>query len=783
MSRKNDRDDRFFLSENSDKRRLRDAENAKKNRAEIVTALSHGKVSRRELIRMGLFTTAGVIAPIGGLSPFVRPVNAQTTSFSGGSRSGCFGFDVPTGMSPSPTFAVSPFSKPMARFDLLPRQAVSVLNPAPQAQANTTQQPVDPALGGGTGPIEGRPPGAIWAHQSFAQFPPAIAIDASIAQAATNTSYNPGVASTLNSGINPTQSIPLSFSFDPRFPVQQPNSVWTYNGTIPPKLAQVRYGEPVLFRLHNRLPADVSQNNGFGRHTISTHEHNAHHGAENDGFTGAYFFPNQFYDYHWPWVFAGFKTINTTATDNRAGAPNDAGGINKLPGDWHETMSTHWFHDHMFSFTSQNVYKGMAAMNNLYSSLDRGDETVNDGVNLRLASGSSNGKGWGNLDYDVNLMLADKAWDSSGQLAMDIFQFDGFLGDQMTVNLSWKPYFEVERRRYRFRILNAAVSRFFKIALADASGNARTFWQIANDGNLLPQVAPLTQTDELGIAERYDIIIDFANFNVNDKLWLVNLAQHQDGKEPNADLTLSQALATPQCDPAVGKFLEFRIVRNPANPDVSRDVSIAANQFLIPNPDLSQVPVAKTREFVFDDSADVDTNDPVTTFITGAGGQRPEWGIAADGQRNALAADFGRITAAPGFGTRETWTLINARDNWDHPIHIHFEEGQILKRTDDRGNNVPLSLAEKGRKDVYRLRPGGSVTITMQFRDWGGMFMEHCHNTVHEDNAMLMRWEIDNGGAPFLRPLPTPIPSPQGVTFEAPDDNMCNGNEFQNQPC
>jgi len=26
---------------------------------------------------------------------------------------------------------------------------------------------------------------------------------------------------------------------------------------------------------------------------------------------------------------------------------------------------------------------------------------VNDGVNLRLPSGSSNGKGWGNLDYDV----------------------------------------------------------------------------------------------------------------------------------------------------------------------------------------------------------------------------------------------------------------------------------------------------------------------------------------------------------------------------------------------
>ena len=71
---------------------------------------------------------------------------------------------------------------------------------------------------------------------------------------------------------------------------------------------------------------------------------------------------------------------------------------------------------------------------------------------------------------------------------------------------------------------------------------------------------------------------------------------------------------------------------------------------------------------------------------------------------------------------------------------------------------------------TFVLRTARSVTITMQFRDWGGMFMEHCHNTMHEDNAMLLRWEIDNGGAPFLRPLPTPIATPQGVTFVAPDD-------------
>jgi hypothetical protein len=82
--------------------------------------------------------------------------------------------------------------------------------------------------------------------------------------------------------------------------------------------------------------------------------------------------------------------------------------------------------------------------------------------------------------------------------------------------------------------------------------------------------------------------------------------------------------------------------------------------------------------------------------------------------------------------------------------------------------NVPAW--ERGRKDVYRLHPGRSVTLTMQFRDWGGMFMEHCHNTSHEDNAMLLRWEINAGGAAFLQPLPTPLPTPQGVEFESPYD-------------
>jgi FtsP/CotA-like multicopper oxidase with cupredoxin domain len=720
-----------YLSSKASRTRLKEAENARKNRLDIVRAFSWGEITRRDLIKWGVISAGGLLLPIKGLSPFASSVYADS---------------IPTGTPPSPLFGVQPFTQPMHRFDVLPRNPVGTLNPAPTREANTAPHPVPPELGGGVGPIEGRPPGPIWAHQLFDRFPPRVAIEISTEPAKPNLTYNPGVPSRLNSGIDPATAVQPQFH--PNLPIQRPDKLWPLGGTVPPKLMIGRYGEPVLFRHHNNLPADVRNNGGFGRHTTSTHDHNGHHGAENDGFTGAFFFPTEFYDYHYPIVLAGVLSVNTAATDPRAAGPDDSGGTIRVPGDFRETMSSHWFHDHMFSFTSQNVYKGMAGMYNIYSALDRGNEVINDGVNLRLPSGTA--KSFGNLDYDVNLLIDDKAFDQNGQLFFDIFDTDGFLGDVMTVNLGYKPFFEVERRKYRFRILNGASSRFFKLALSDGS----PFFLIANDGNLLPSPVLMTQTDEIGIAERNDIVIDFSRYSIGQRVSMVNLTEHDDGRGPKDDLTLAEALAGTSPDPCVGKFLEFRIVRDPPQPDVSQVPAV-----LIPNPDLTSIPVAATRLFEFNRGANQTTNDPVTT------GFGP-WGIETD-DGETLAADFGRISAGPKFGTREIWTLKNGGGGWDHPIHIHFEEGQILAR-DGSAANVPAG--ERGRKDVYRLRPGGTVTVTMQFRDFGGMFMEHCHNTVHEDNAMLLRWEIDDNGAPFLRPLPTPIPTPQGVTFEDPTE-------------
>jgi FtsP/CotA-like multicopper oxidase with cupredoxin domain len=586
----------------------------------------------------------------------------------------------------------------------------------------------------------------------------------------------------------------IDVQIHPLMPVQDKNSVWTFDGTIPPKLLMARYGETILFRHHNALPIDQATNNGFGTHTISTHEHNGHNPAESDGFAGAYFYPGQYYDYRWPMVLAGHDSINTLATDKRAAMPCTPGevvdkvtcpapGTIQVPGDYRETMSTHWFHDHMLDFTAQNVYKGNAAMMNYYSAIDRGNEEINDGVNLRLPSGTA--KSWGNRDYDVNLVLADKAFDLFGQLYFNPLITDGFLGDVMTVNWVYKPYMDVRARKYRFRMLNGSVSRYMKIAVVDQNGAQIPFYQIANDGNIMqhavayPNTAAGQGLPTQSIAERYDIVVDFAPLYAKGvrKVYLVNLMEHATGAGPKVKpVTVAAAFKAfdgakttyNDNDLAIGKFMEFRLrplpvgqVDNSLNPAEYTETVIDAKtkktvpgKVLLPLPTFTKAELAsaKHRTFIYGKKPDT-----VTDGVP--------WTIATD-DGPGLTADIDRISAAPIKNSVEIWHLVNNAAGWAHPAHIHFEEGQIIKRD----GLTPPPWERLGRKDMYRIGPeinsSGEIDIAIRVRDFTGTYVQHCHNTQHEDHAMLLRWDIEN--ADHAKWVRTPYPEWSGVEYDAP---------------
>ncbi|MGO4671083.1 hypothetical protein [Bosea sp. 2RAB26] len=308
-----------------------------------------------------------------------------------------------------------------------------------------------------------------------------------------------------------------------------------------------------MTRIYNDLPVDRAINGGFGRNESSVHFHNAHNGAESDGACNAFNFPGTFYDYHWGMALARRDLPSVWPTGDRdfarkASGPDDGNGLVQVPGDFREIQGSLWIHDHRFFFTAPNIYKGMFGVCNLYSGPDRGREDFDDGINLRLPSGSQ--LGWGNLDFDVNLVVSNPVFDAAGQLRFDIFETDGFLGDILLVNSTFYPHFEVLPRRYRFRILNVSVARFLKLALG-VSRSAR-FSQgtkvplhfIANDGNLVVNPIALTELDEQGTAERYDIVVDFSAFAPGDSIFLVNLLEQDDGRRPKAS-TIPARSTTP----------------------------------------------------------------------------------------------------------------------------------------------------------------------------------------------------------------------------------------------
>jgi len=465
---------------------------------------------------------------------------------------------------------------------------------------------------------------------------------------------------------------------------------------------------------------------------------------------------------------SGYDTINTTATSDWGGYPNGSGGITRIRGDWHETMSTHWFHDHMLDFTAQNVYKGNAAMMNYYSAIDRGREgyqcNYTNAANPNMCFPSGTSLDWGNRDYDVNLVIADKAWDANGQLFFNPLNLDGFVADQVLVNWTCKPNFNVRARRYRFRILNGSVSRYFKLAIVNAQGQNIPFHMIGNDGNIMEHAVafPNAQSQELpsqAIAERYDIIVDFAGL-AGQKLYLLNLMEHLDGAKPNRVIPAADVFSgLYQGDPGVGRIMQFTVVASTGT-DLSMNPAdyVAGKKKMIPRPTFTAAELATARRRTFD-------------FGKANGTDTAPWTIKTDGGIG-LGADMHRVSAAPKMGSVEVWRLVGSA-GWSHPVHIHFEEGQILTR----GGVAAPVWEQWARKDVFRLgaEPNSSndIELAIRFREFAGTYMEHCHNTQHEDHAMLMRWDSTKPGALVM--IPTPRQTWEGTyhepTFSLPTAN------------
>jgi FtsP/CotA-like multicopper oxidase with cupredoxin domain len=378
-------------------------------------------------------------------------------------------------------------------------------------------------------------------------------------------------------------------------------------------------------------------------------------------------------------------------------------------GDPAETLNTMFYHSHVPDFTTANVYKGMAGMCIARDELDTGEETTG----LRFPSGK----------YDVPLAMCDKVFDQNGQLFFDTFNLDGILGDKPTVNGVVQPYFNVDCRRYRFRSLNTGPSRIIQMYLYNQTTNtwiANPFLQIASDGNLLEKPV-LRGFIQNSVAERYDFLVDFNRIaKPGDVLIMYNRCDQKDGRLPTGKLM----------SPGIPMM---KIIVGAKVADGSFDYFSSAGlaSTLRPMPIIDMKKVAARR-----------------TFKIGRSGG--SWTINNKIFEPSIEASQAMIKR----NTAEIWTMENSSGGWVHPMHIHFEEGRILTR-----NGVAPPVYERGRKDLYHANTNEKIEIYLQFRDFpdpnynppnpaykpeAGRYAMHCHNTVHEDHAMMARWDIVN---------------------------------------
>lgn len=453
----------------------------------------------------------------------------------------------------------------------------------------------------------------------------------------------------------------------------------------------------ILVRRFNNLPKGAPSG-GFGKYSISTHLHNFHSAPDSDGgpcdptlgslsedpkTQGRFYFPGQYYDYYYNMKRAGFT--NPATPD----------------GDVRETLGTLWYHDHREAHTAENVYKGLAGFHILFNEYDTGSEATG----FKLPSYPA---------YDIPTIFADIRIDpATSQLAFDLLERNGLLGDKYLVNGKVQPFYNVNKRRYRMRLLNMGPSRFHQIFLTNPDNLSQSipFWMIANDGNLLPKPLSLTSV-KLSVAERADIIIDFNKLTAAGgaaagatRLWLENRLNQTRGEGPDSTLA---AAGNPK-----NVLVEYRIGAVVA--DASVDPATITSFAPITLPPIEKPRI--TRTFRFDRNRD-------------------NWTV------NGTPINCDEIRFTMKRGTTEVWK-ISGGGPWAHPIHNHFVEGRIIKRN---GSSIPASSPENSRKDVLWLDANQTIEYSVKVTDYVGVYPLHCHNVVHEDHAMMLLFRVDDVG-------------------------------------
>jgi spore coat protein A, manganese oxidase len=319
-----------------------------------------------------------------------------------------------------------------------------------------------------------------------------------------------------------------------------------------------------------------------------------------------------------------------------------------------------WYHDHAHGLSARTMFYGLAGFYLLEDDLERA---------LELPSG----------DFDVPLVIQDRAFNDDGTLRYTENLDEGFVGDTIVVNGNVSPRFAVKRALYRLRFLNASNARDYALRLS----NGNPLIQIASDGGLLE--APVSRTTlPLAPAERVDVLVDFRRVRAGTQVRLTN---------------------------GLGSGNTAEVLRF----DVS---SLSASSGRVPS-------ALRPREAI---PAPLDPPRRWDLMFSTSG--TPQWQISG------IGFDMNRIDARARLGTTERWLFVNGSHR-PHPMHIHGVHFRVLDRS-----TGAVHPGDRAWKDTVMVAVGETVIVQPRFAPHAGRFVFHCHNLEHQEKAMMLQLEI-----------------------------------------
>jgi len=427
-------------------------------------------------------------------------------------------------------------------------------------------------------------------------------------------------------------------------------TIWGYNGIAPGPTIVNQQGRRAVVQQINKLPS-VHPTQRYNVWT-STHLHGSASKPQYDGYASDITPVGCWKDYVYPNV---------------------------------QEARTLWYHDHGVHITAQNAYMGLSAMYILHDEHELG---------LPIPHGR----------YDVPLIIRDALFEQNGQLIYADNDEDGLYGDVILVNgVPW-PSMRVERRKYRFRVLNASLSRSYQLKLS----TGEPLIVIGTDGGLTTHPEPVARL-KTSMAERYEVVIDFSKYTIGQRVVLQNVSP------PN---NIDYSTTT--------NVMAFDVVAeasDSSNNEVPYDLNPNMNVM-----GLTAASASKTRRF---------------DFVRKNGG----WTINGTTWADVVNSNYQKVLANPELNAVEIWELRNPSGGWFHPIHLHLVDFKVL----DRRTIGLLGLLgppqapfnyERGPKDTVYLGENEMVRVVMRFEKQQGRYMMHCHNLVHEDHDMMAQFLV-----------------------------------------